>query len=169
MKKNLISSFFFLIVCMSAFAQDITGFWTVYKDETGKPDCIVAMYEYQDKYYGRIIGTYNDRGELDETIYSPKSRAPGIEGNPYYCGLDIVWGLSSEGEEGRYKGKIIDPKKGKVYTAEVWREGSDLIVRGEVWIFGANLTWPPTSDKVFTKNFKKPDLKKFVPVKPEVK
>jgi len=153
---------------MTVFAQEIAGFWKVFKEKTHKPDCLVAIYEHEGKYYGRIIATYDDKGVIDDTIYAPKGRAPGIQGNPYYCGMDIIWGLRSEENEDRYKGKIFDPEKGKIYEAEVWLEDPNLIVRGEVWIFGENLVWPPASDSDFTKNFKKPDVKKFVPVKPQV-
>ncbi len=160
---------FLCTLCATAFAQDITGFWKILRDDSQQTDCIIAMYEHDGKFYGRIISTYDRQGVLEDTIYDPKSRAPGLVGNPYYCGLDIIWGLRSESDEDRYKGKIFDPKKGKVYTAEVWRSGADLIVRGEVWIFGENLVWPPATESDFPKGFKKPDLKTLVPVKPEVK
>ena len=35
----------------------------------------------------------------------------------------------------------MDPKEGKVYASEMWRDGSDLIVRGKIGPFGRNQTW----------------------------
>ncbi|MBS0615888.1 MAG: DUF2147 domain-containing protein [Verrucomicrobia bacterium] len=149
------------------FADDsIAGFWKTIDPDTKKPQSVVAVYEYKGKYYGRIIGTYNKSGQVDETMYAPKDRAPGIVGNPYYCGLDIIWNLRLRDND-RFRGKICNPQAGKVYDAELWVEDGNLIVRGMVWMFGANRTWLPFTDKEFSSHFKKPDVKKFVPVIPE--
>lgn len=145
----------------SAFAaEDISGFWKSY-DDSGYPQCVFAVYEHNGVYYGRVIGTYDDDGKMTNTIYTPKSRAEGIAGNPHTCGLDIVYNLQDNGST--YDGKIIDPDKGKVYNCEVWRQGDDLIVRGKLFIFGKNITWYPATKNDFPKGFKMPDTKKFVP------
>ena len=151
--------------CSSFSNGNIAGFWKTIDPNTKKANSVVAIYEYKGKQYGRIIGTYNKSGEVDETIYAPQDRAPGIVGNPFYCGLDIIWNLRPKDD--RYRGKICDPKEGKVYDAELWTEDGNLIVRGKVWMFGANRIWLPFTDKEFTSKFKKPDVKKFVPVIPE--
>ena len=36
-------------------------------------------------------------------------------------------------------GKILDPKKGKVYSCEMWRDGENLIVRGKIAFFALQL------------------------------
>lgn len=146
----------------------IAGFWETIDDQTKKPSSVIAIYFYQNKYYGRIIGTMNENGKIDDSIYHPISRAPGIKGTPHYCGLDIVWGLELS-EEGVYKGHVYDPKEGKVYKAEVWRKGKDLVLRGEVLIFGRDVIWPPFPEKGFKGDFKMPDVTKFIPKKPEIK
>lgn len=146
--------------------QSIVGFWQTLNQNTKKPQGIVAIYEYQGKYYGRLIGSYNAEGKIDDSIYKPVERAPGIRGNPHYCGIDFVWSLRPAGS--RYKGKVIDPRKGNVYDAEVWRRGNDLILRGKVMMFGKNLTWLP-ADHVFSLGFKKPNVEKFIPTRPRVK
>ena len=142
-------------------ADDLTGFWQTMDKQTKQPTSVIAIYPYKGKYYGRIIATFN-KGVLQETVDHPQSRAPGMEGNPYYCGLDIVWVVEPQGK-GKYKGYVVDPENGKVYNAKLWREKGNLILRGEVFVFGRNEVWPPFPDQKFNANFKKPDLTKFVP------
>jgi uncharacterized protein (DUF2147 family) len=166
MKKIALFLICMMTFCSTVLGDKIAGVWKSMNDDTGKPNCYVAVYPYQGKYYGRIIATCNDDGVIDDTIYAPKGRAPGVVGNPYYAGLDLIWDLTDRGE--RYKGKIVDPEKGSIYNAEVWVEEGNLIVRGELLFFGRNVTWLPTHKGEFPKTFKMPDVKKFVPVIPEV-
>lgn len=150
-------------------ADNVTGFWQTIDKKTNLPSSVIAVYPYQGKYYGRIIATYDKNGVIEETIYNPKRRAPGVVGNPFYCGLDIVWGAKANSKESYFKGHVIDPKKGKVYDAKIWNSNGNLILRGEVFIFGKNVVWPPFPEDNFTKEFKKPDLSTFVPKIPQVK
>jgi uncharacterized protein (DUF2147 family) len=128
----------------------------------------VAIYKYQDEYYGRMLATYDDDGNIKDTILEKKERAPGVVGNPPYCGMDFIYHVEKEADnEDKYKGKILDPEKGKVYTAELWRDGDDLIVRGEIWIFGKNITWYRASKEDLPKGFSMREIKDFVPIIPE--
>ncbi|MGE5195811.1 MAG: DUF2147 domain-containing protein [Anaerolineae bacterium] len=165
-KIALFSLFCILTLCTTLIAEDIAGFWKSINDKSGKPESIIAIYKYQDKYYGRIIGTFDDAGKMDDSIYNPKGRAPGVKGNPFYCGMDIIWDLHHKGS--KYKGKILDPQKGNVYNAQLWVKNGNLIVRGEILFFGRNETWPPAVDSDFPRGFKKPDVAKFDPLIPEV-
>lgn len=128
----------------------------------------MAVYEYQGQYYGRLILSFNEDGTVADTLYEPQLRAPGVIGHPYYSGMDIIWGLKFDGKKFS-GGSIIDPEKGNIYGAQLWRQGSDLIVRGELLIFGRNQKWPPATDSDFPAGFQKPDLAKFVPIIPRVK
>lgn len=163
MVKIILALFSF---CALFAADGISGYWKSVDEKTGQAQCVVVVYPYKDKYYGRIIGTFDDKGKMTESIYSPKDRAPGVIGNPFYCGLDLIWNLRDKGE--RFKGKIVDPEEGNIYTAEVWVEDGSLIVRGELFIFGRSQTWPAATAADFPKGFKKPDVAKFIPVIPEV-
>ena len=157
----------FIFVCLFAYcsAQDITGFWKSIDEKTGMPRCMVAIYEFEDNYYGRIVGTFDKNGEMNETLDAPEDRAPRVIGNPYYCGLDLIWGLGKRDKS--YKGKIVDPQKGNIYRAELWVKDGNLIVRGKLLCFGRNQTWLPAENEDFPENFQ-PDVSKFVPVIPEV-
>jgi uncharacterized protein (DUF2147 family) len=161
--KKIVLILIFMMTTLSA--QDIRGFWKSINDDTGNAQCIVAIYEYEGKCYGRIIGTCDKNGVIDDSIYKPIGRATGVDGNPFYAGLDLLWDLEDHGS--KYKGYIIDPEKGGVYNADVWVEDGNLIVRGKLLFFGRSVTWLPTTKNDFPKDFKMPDVKKFVPVIPE--
>jgi len=157
----------FMILSAALCSQEmIEGFWKSTDEETGKRQCVVAIYPYEGKYYGRIIATFDSEGELRDSIESPVSHAPGVKGNPPYCGLDLIWNLVDKGP--RYDGKIVDPRKGKVYDASVWRKRNDLIIRGKLLFFGKNTTWSPADASDLPPGFKKEDVAKFVPVIPKV-
>jgi uncharacterized protein (DUF2147 family) len=171
MKKLLLFYFLnlflgFSVFCAAEDRKNIVGFWKTINETTLRPESIVAIYRHNDIYYGRIIMTYNDDGSIQDTIYQPNKRAIGIAGNPYYVGLDIIWGLKPKGS--RYLGgSVVDPKKGNIYGAEVWRKGENLIVRGKLFIFGRNQIWPPAIDTDFPEGFIKPDFNFFVPIIPK--
>jgi uncharacterized protein (DUF2147 family) len=145
--------------------DEIDGFWKKVNDKSGKPGIIVSIYEHANKRYGRIIGTYDDEGALDDSIYAASSRAKGVKGNPFYSGLDFIWNLVKKGD--RYKGKIMDPRKGKTYDVELWVQDGQLVVRGMILCFGRNEFWKPASENDFSSSFEKPDAGEFVPIIPE--
>lgn len=126
-------------------AESITGVWKSVSDTTGLVKSISVIYEYRGKIYGRILVTYDDEGNLADTIANPIERAPNIKGEPYYVGLDFIWGMEDKGKKWS-KGKIMDPIPAKVYSCDMWKEGSNLIVRGKIGPFGRNQTWIPLKD-----------------------
>jgi uncharacterized protein (DUF2147 family) len=153
--------------------EGITGLWKSRDQKSDTPRSLVVIYKYHDTYYGRMIATYDEDGRINDTILEQKDRAPGIVGNPPYCGMDFVYDvkpkdLSRDGIQ-RYKGKVVDPQKGKVYKAQLWRDGEDLIFRGELFIFGKNIRWPRASTKDLPKGFSMRDVKNFVPEVPQTK
>lgn len=168
--KNILSlNLFFILVCCQAIAMDdISGFWKTVDENTGRAQSIIAIYEYQGKYYGRLVGTYDENGNIKDSIYNPKERAPGVLGNPFYAGLDIIWNLQNNGNK-LTNGKILDPEKGKIYGAEMWLKNGQLVVRGKILFFGRNQTWLAVADDEFKGSFKKPNLRTFVPSVPQVK
>lgn len=149
-----------------ATSADITGLWKGRDGKSENPRSLVAIYKYEDKYYGRMLATYDDEGKFRDTILEQKGRADGIAGNPPYCGMDIVYDVKA-GKNDKYKGKIIDPSKGNVYNVELWIRGDDLIVRGKVWIFGKNITWSKASEEDLPDGFKMSEIQHFVSVIPK--
>lgn len=154
-------------------SSGIEGLWKGMDQNSERVQCLVAVYKYQDKYYGKMIATYDKNGNVEDTILEQKEKTEGVVGNPPYCGLDFIYNVATGeenlGEKTRYKGKIVDPKRGKVYTAELWRQSEELVVRGELWIFGKNIYWPRATEKDLPKGFTMNDIKKFVPIVPKVK
>ncbi len=174
-KRLLLTLFCVTLILSSCSAssepRDITGLWKSRDQNSDKPRALVAIYKYQDTYYGRMIATYDAEGKIQDSILEKKEKAPGVVGTPPYCGMDFIYNLkkeeSREGKNDKYRGKIIDPEKGKVYDAELWLKGEDLIVRGELWIFGKNITWHKGSTEDLPKGFSMSDIKSFVPVIPK--
>jgi len=162
----MIKKTLFLILLWSALAAEgIGGFWKSINEETGKAQCVVAIYPYQGRYYGRMIGTFDDNGKMKDDIYHPKERAPGVWGNPYYCGMDFIWDLSQRGDE--YSGRILDPEEGSVYNVSLWVEKGKLIVEGKLMFFSRSQTWVPATKSDFPRGFKMPNVKDFVPLIPD--
>lgn len=140
-----------LFSAATLFADDsIGGFWIIPDSDTGKPESVARFFKKPSgKYCAHMVLIYDEAtGKPAETIADPKERAKGIDGNPFICGLEFIWGLELQ-SDGRYKGKVIDPDSGKTYRCEVWFDKSknELAVRGELFIFGLTNYWPPISEK----------------------
>lgn len=150
MKKWIVA--FMLFFASAGYADDgVLGYWTTIDDETKEAKSIVRIYEYQGKVYGRVV----------ELLKNKQARAK-LPDSPLIEGLDIIWDLEKKGD--RYAaGEILDPKKGKVYGCEMWREGDDLIVRGKIAFLGRNQTWKNAAD------FKPKNDDAFIPQKPKLK
>ena len=133
MKNLLMTAFVGLCALVSQATANITGYWTTIDDETKEAKSVVQIYEYQGKYYGRVV----------ELLQNPGAKAK-IKGSPAVKGLTIIWNLEKDGDS--YSGgKILDPTKGSVYGCEIWREGKNLIVRGKIAFLGRNQTWLPNT------------------------
>lgn len=172
----LICALGFFVSCSKVSEEDdgsdffnqggITGLWKSTDEKSDKPRCLVAIYKYQDRYYGRMLATYDANGNIKDTIVEQREKAPGVMGHPPYCGLDFIYNVVGNNE--KYRGRIVDPEKGKVYKADFWLSGQDLVVRGKLWIFGRNILWYKASEKDLPKGFKVRDIKNFVPQVPQV-
>ena len=133
MKKFLLTAAFSLCALATQAVANVTGYWTTIDDETKEAKSVVQIYEYQGKYYGRVV----------ELLQNPGAKAK-IKGSPSIKGLTIIWDLEKDGKT--YSGgEILDPQKGKVYGCEIWREGEKLIVRGKIAFLGRNQTWLPNT------------------------
>ncbi len=164
--KNILFAFLLLAKTLIA-ASSVQGFWKTVNEE-GVAQSIIAVYEHNGLCYGRIIATFSETepGKIDDSIYNPVKRAPGVVGQPHYSGLDIIWNL--ENAKWVHKGQIMDPQRGKVYRAELWTDGPDLIVRGKLLMFGRNQRWYAVTKEDLPEGFKLPDLKSLVPSIPQV-
>ncbi len=127
------------LMLMSALvqaAEDISGVWRTVDDETNEPKSLVQIYKHQDKYFGRVIKLFKN----------PDATAKDIKGSPKILGLDVIWNMAEDGKEFS-GGKILDPKKGKIYSCVIWKkEDGNLNVRGKIGPFGRSQTWFPTTE-----------------------
>lgn len=153
----------------------ILGLWKGRDLFSTHPRSLVAIYEHQGMHFGRMLLTYDDKGEVKDTIFQQKDRSIVVRGNPPYCGMDIVYSLNKLGSATNptYSGEIIDPDGGTVYSVDVWRSDDNLIVRPKLWFFGINITWdrayPYDLPKVFSEQgFSIEGIKDFVPSIPKL-
>jgi len=127
--KKLCLFLMITFLSLSAFANEVTGFWTTIDDETKKAKSVVEIYEKEGKIFGKVVEIFGD-----------KEAKAAILGSPKILGLEIIKNMVKKGS--KYKnGTILDPKKGKTYSCELWREGDNLIVRGKIAFLGRNQTW----------------------------
>lgn len=152
MKKPIVS-ILGLLFAGNAVALPLTGFYKTIDDETKLPKSIVALYTCpeiddddteRDALCGRIVALYNEAGDaISETYNSRTKIADKVPGRPFMVGLDIIWDM--KWDDTKYEdGKIMDPKNGKTYNAEIWphdKDASLLNVRGKVGPFGRTQIW----------------------------
>ena len=120
---------FFFWVFTSGFGQNsILGRWKTIDDETGKAVSIVEIYESKGKIYGRVVDLLipSDRNKTC-------TKCEGADKDKPVMGLTVIKGLIKE--DNQYKGKILDPKHGRIYQCTLQLETKDkLKVRGYVGI-----------------------------------
>lgn len=125
------------------------GVWKTVDDETGRTKSHVEIYKSGSKYKAKIVKLLDPKtleaagvSSFDQVTCTacPSDRGKGKKMH----GLEMIWDMSDEGS--KYGGgKIMDPKKGKIYTCTMWLEegakGDELKVRGWVGFFYRTQTW----------------------------
>ena len=140
MKKSYLVILLLILGSLIYGAEPITGLWKSVDDETGLPKSISIIYEKNGKVFGRILATFDEYGQMHDSIMNPVEKAVNIEGEPYYSGLDFIWDMEDRGRRWR-RGKIMDPEPAKIYSCDMWIDDGKLIVRGKIGPFGRNQTW----------------------------
>ena len=119
-------------------AAGVFGLWTTIDDETGEPKSVVEVYEKDGEAWGRVVKILKG---------NPEATAK-IDGSPKIVGLDILRNLKCEGAKDDPKAKwsggtVLDPKKGRTYNAQVWLDGTNLVMRGSIAFIGRKQIWIP--------------------------
>ena len=144
MKKIAIYSLL-VAICGNANAAPLTGFYQTIDDETKTAKSIVALYECGENLCGRIVALYGADGAISETVSNPVKIADAVTGKPKMVGLDMIWDMKWDADDNEYSGgKIMDPKKGSIYSSVIWQEKGEatkLRVRGKIGPFGRTQTW----------------------------
>lgn len=71
MKKLLLVGFALFLSQISMAGESIVGFWTTIDDETKSPKSIVQIYEYQGKYFGRVVDLFKNKEATAKIKGSP--------------------------------------------------------------------------------------------------
>lgn len=124
------------VMSLPALADRFAGLWTTIDDESKEKKSVVRVYVHDGLYYGRVV----------KLLKNPDAVAK-LPGSPKIVGLDIIWRMKKD-DEGKTLtgGRILDPKKGRVYSCEMWRKNENLIVRGKIAFLGRNQTWVPATE-----------------------
>lgn len=107
--------------------------WKTIDDETGEAKSHVKIIEVNNRLYGTVVKLLRDPDATCDNCEGEK-KGQRIQG------MVVLWGLKKDGNEWS-GGKILDPKKGKIYRAKMWIEGDDLQVRGYIGPFFRTQTW----------------------------
>ena len=106
------------------------GRWKTIDDSNGKEKSVVAIWEENGKFFGKIEQLLN----LDPKIKEAKClKCEGELKDKPTVGLRILWDLKLDGDE--YSGgKVLDPENGKIYKCYVAIQdgGQKLKLRGYV-------------------------------------
>lgn len=168
MKKGILILIIALITLSGlSAAESVIGLWRGVDENTGDSTMFTYIYEYRGKLYGRMVVTF-DEGVMKDLINRPGDKAELLAGDPYYAGLDIIWDMEDRGNRWK-RGKICDPKEGKLYASEMWRDGDNLIVRGKIGPFGRNQTWQPVRPSDMPPGLDYGNPSSWVPVIPVLK
>jgi len=118
-------------------AESPVGKWNTVDEKSGKVTSQVEIYEQSGKLFGKVVAL----AELNDKQGKPKvcSACTGVDKDKPIMGLVILRDLSPNGD--RYKGTIMDPNDGKIYTAEIWIKDGKLMVRGYSGFLYQTRTW----------------------------
>lgn len=139
MKKLIGIIAFSMAVIFASHAQmDPTGIWKNIDDEDGKVKSHIEIY-----WEDGVLKAKVDK-LLDNATLTVCNKCKGDKKGKPLVGMEIMWGLTPDGDNEWSGGKIMDPKKGKEYKCKIELENEDkLKVRGYVGIptFGRTQYW----------------------------
>jgi uncharacterized protein (DUF2147 family) len=103
------------------------GLWLAVNGQTGKPRAAIRIFENNGKFYGRIEKIFNPADATKTCVDCPGDRA----GKPV-VGLEILRGLSPDGNLRWSGGTVLDPRDGAIYDASLRLidGGRKLVLRG---------------------------------------
>ena len=129
--------------------RNVVGLWKTIDDKHQFTTSIIASYMNQEKLYGRVIVSFDEKtGKFIESYMAPSVIAEKVDKNPLLLDIDIFFDLTLDDD--KYSGgSVLDPRSGKTYKAEVWTTKEGLILRGKFGPFGMNTLFLPAGEKDF--------------------
>lgn len=122
---------------LASTAQSITGQWVTIDDNTGKKRSVVEIYEEGGKYFGKIIKLFREPGEDQDPVCD---ECEDYRKDKKIIGMNIITDMRKEGYE-LTGGEIMDPENGSIYKCKIWRDDSELKVRGYLYFLYRTQTW----------------------------
>lgn len=143
MIKASLSLFLCLWMGYANSVNSIDGYWRTVDDSTGHNKAVVEIDTKNQVTYGTVVGGYPVNGVAPHEICT-KCPSPFI--NQPVTGMQILWGMTYNVQEGIYEGgKILDPDSGHVYHALLisTNNGQRLKVHGYIGlpIIGRTQIW----------------------------
>lgn len=123
--------------------KSVIGKWKSIDDETGKPKSIIEITKDSDeKLTGKIVQLFREPTE-DQ---NPKcDKCTGDKKDQPILNMQIMDGFKKKADDKWVDGKILDPKKGKVYSCKLTltEGGKKLEVRGFIGfsLLGRTQVW----------------------------
>ena len=138
--KSVIMMAAFVFLGTALFSQSITGKWRTIDDELNVQKSIVEIYIRGGKLYGKIIKTWDDDGVTPTNENCTECEGE-LKDKPI-IGMNIINGLTRDGDVWKGKKGILDPGNGNVYNVKIWLEDDNtLTVRGSIGPIGRKQTW----------------------------
>jgi uncharacterized protein (DUF2147 family) len=118
------------------------GSWKTIDDKTGKDRSVVRIDIAGGVLKGRVEKSLDPNDKPDATC----TKCKGERKDQPILGMEILWGLKSDGDERHWSGgEILDPDNGQTYRAKltVSQDGKTMEVRGFIGVslFGRSQTW----------------------------
>ena len=142
---NSIKSFFLIVFfsafSLTAFAQDVFGFWKTIDDNTGETKSVVHIYKNDDgKTEGKVIEILPRPGvDLEATCTECPKDDP--RHGKKVAGMIIMSDMEKD-DDVYSGGEILDPENGSSYRCKIWTDGKEkLKVRGYLGPFFRTQTW----------------------------
>ena len=120
----------------------VLGSWQTLDPDTHQPASVIAIWEDQGKYFGKVSKVFHRKGEKVLTVCTA---CQGIQHNQPILGLVILGHFRDAGFNRYVGGSILDPRTGKIYHAimTVSPDGQCLKVHGYIGfsLIGATDIW----------------------------
>jgi len=160
MKKILILTLSLLLFSTLLFADNLSpvGWWKTIDDETGEAKSIVHIWVDDGEMKGQIVQLLRTTPDDPNPVCAKGSGE--LTGKPI-LGAQIMWGLTEDKDGWWDGGKILDPKKGKIYHCKVRtiEDKEKLQVRGYIKAIiriGRSQIWERVPEPIKTEEKKEP-------------
>ena len=137
MRKHFLVLVAGIAISVAGFAQSgVEGRWKTIDDATGQMKSIVEITIVNGKLSGKIV-ELKPGEDPNKTCTACTDHRKGKK----IVGMEIISGLTKDGNEWSGDDGIMDPENGKTYDCTIWVENGKLQVRGYIGFFFRTQTW----------------------------